>query len=498
VHDHDRTRPAPVGAVYRAKAPGDATHAFLERCVRNPADQVVAVLPDVSMRRIGEQLSSPRRSEAMPRSRGLGRPDWLATSELAARASGSRGEVMVRTVFVAPVRAPTRVFWAIGLSLLLLGCASTPDRQPLPPELTNVATIPGVPRARFWGDEWPRDAVERLKKITPQQIRADHHAVFGRPHAYLAISGGGSNGAFGAGLLAGWSAAGTRPEFTMVTGISTGALIAPFAYLGPDYDERLRTVYTTTRTADIVDQRWIVSAAFGDSMADTRPLRALIARFIGSDVIEAIAREHATGRRLFIGTANLDAGRSVIWDLGAIAASDHPGKADLIHDVLQASSAIPVAFPPVVISVDANGARYDEMHVDGGTASQVFVYPAAVDWKRITEKLEVPGVPRVFVIRNGFLEPDYQGVTRSLLPIAERSIDSLIRTQGIGDLYQIYALCQRDGNDFHLAYIPSDFTEAPSENFDPVYMGKLFDLGFELAKNGYPWKKVPPGFEVTR
>jgi hypothetical protein len=256
----------------------------------------------------------------------------------------------------------------------------------------------------------------------------------------------------------------------------------------------IKTLYTTIRTEDILTPRSIFSAAFSDAMADTGPLRTLIEKYVDTAVIEAIAAQHRRGRRLYIGTANLDAGRSMIWSLGAIAASDYADKASLIHDVLQASSAIPVAFPPVVIPVEVDGKMYGEMHVDGGTASQVFAYPAAIDWRKITEKLEVPGRPKVYVLRNAFLDADYRGVNRRLLPIATRSIDSLIRTQGIGDLYQIHALCQRDGNDFNLAYIPSGFAEEASEAFDPVYMGKLFELGYAKAKAGYPWEKAPPGF----
>jgi hypothetical protein len=167
---------------------------------------------------------------------------------------------------------------------------------------------------------------------------------------------------------------------------------------------------------------------------------------------------------------------------------------ELIHDILRASAAIPVIFPPIAITVENNGRQYEELHVDGGTGSQVFVYPAAIDWKRITKKLKVQGDPKVYVIRNSFIGTDYQGINRSLVPIANRSIDSLIRTQGIGDLYQIYALCERDGNDFNLAYIPEEFTESPNEGFDPVYMGKLYELGFKMAIKGYPWVKTPPGF----
>lgn len=389
-------------------------------------------------------------------------------------------------------------FLAMGLAVILAGCSSMPERNPVPPELTAKAGIPGIPEARFWGDEWPKFSQERFDRFTDADFRKHFAAIYEKPHSYLAISGGGAQGAFGAGLLQGWSESGTRPEFTMVTGVSTGSLTAPFAFLGADYDDELRTVYTTTKTKDIARERGLIGALMSDSIADTTPLKHLIARYITEDMIAAIAREHNRGRRLFVGTVNLDAGRSVIWNIGAIASSDYPQKVELIHSVMRASAAIPVAFPPIVIPVEWEGTRYDEMHVDGGTGSQVFVYPAAVDWPEITRKLKVRGKPKVYVIRNAFLEPDYLGMQRSVMPIASRSIDSLIRTQGVGDLYQIHDLCQRDGNDFNLAYIPSDFTEKPAEGFDPAYMAKLFDRGYEMALKGYPWKKGPPGFVVDR
>ena len=253
-------------------------------------------------------------------------------------------------------------------------------------------------------------------------------------------------------------------------------------------------MYPATTTEDIAVKRSLFAAAFGDSVTDTAPLQKLIAKYIDAEMISAIAHEHKRGRRLFIGTVNLDAGRSVIWNIGAIAVSDHPQKISLIHELLRASAAIPVAFPPIIIPVEADGKQYDEMHVDGGTGSQVFVYPAAIDWKIITKKLKVHGKPQVYVIRNSFLDPDYDGMTRSVFPIAVRTIDSLIRTQGVGDLYQIFALCKRDGNEFNLAYIPSDFTDEPTEGFDPVYMKKLLDFGYQAAVQGYPWTKAPPGF----
>ncbi len=373
--------------------------------------------------------------------------------------------------------------------LILVGCASVPECHPIAPENLTEATIKGIPNVRFWGDEWPKFGKKILDTFTDEQFQKNFPASYGKPHAYLAISGGGANGAFGAGLFAGWTESGTRPVFNMVTGVSTGALTAPFAFLWSEYDDELKKVYTTTTTKDIIEERNVISAVLGDSMADTKPLRNLIERYITPEIIQAIAKEHKRGRRLFVGTVNLDAGRSVIWNIGAIAASNSPRKLSLIYDVLQASAAIPIAFPPVVIEVDVNGQSFDEMHVDGGTGSQVFVYPAAINWRLVTKKLKVQGAPRIYVIRNAFLDSDRQSVERSMLPITSRSIDSLIRTQGVGDMFQIYALCKRDGNDFNMAYIPSDFTEKPTEGFDPVYMTKLYNLGYEMALKGYPWEK---------
>ncbi len=216
----------------------------------------------------------------------------------------------------------------------LTACSSTPERTPVPVELTTAADIPGIPDARFWSDEWPKFSLERFESITDSELKANFPATYDKPHNYLAISGGGSNGAFGAGLLAGWADAGTRPEFSMVTGVSTGALTAPFVFLGSDYDDELKKVYTTTTTEDIAKKRSILTAIRSDSMTDTAPLRALIENYITMDMIDAIAVEHKRGRRLFVGTMHMDAGRGMIWNIGAIAASDHPGKAKLIFWLL--------------------------------------------------------------------------------------------------------------------------------------------------------------------
>jgi len=234
----------------------------------------------------------------------------------------------------------------------------------------------------------------------------------------------------------------------------------------------------------------------GDGAVDSRPMQGLIAQAITQEVMEAIAVEYRSGRQLTIGTSNLDANRPMHWNIGAIADSGEPGALELIRKVLLASASIPGAFPPVLIEVTADGETYDELHVDGGATAQVYLYPAGLDWERILEKLGVPGTPDLYVIRNSQLEPKYEMVDNKIIAIVGRSLSSMIRTQGIGNMYEMYLMARRDGLGYRLAYIPDDFDVEPKEAFDPAHMQKLFDLGFERAREGYPWEKVPPGYDV--
>jgi hypothetical protein len=329
------------------------------------------------------------------------------------------------------------------------------------------------------------------------EIKEKYSGVYGRPHTYLAISGGGDNGAFAAGLLLGWTEAGDRPEFTMVTGTSAGALVAPLAFLGPDYDPVLRKV-TASLTADqVFEKRRTLNGIRRDALASTEPLARLIASYVDQEMIEKIAAEHRRGRRLNIGTANLDSMRPVIWRLGAIANSGHPRALEYIRKVILASASIPGQFPPVLLDVEVGQERFDELHVDGGATAQVFLYPPAMVWEKVLEALEIPGRPKAYVIRNARLDPMYQEVDDRFFPIVSRSIECLIRAQGIGDLFRVYLETCRDGIDFNLAYIPADFTETEEDEFDPVYMKKLAAVAFELAKAGYPWEKVPPELKGT-
>jgi len=380
-------------------------------------------------------------------------------------------------------------------SLLISGCATPHKRNPLPEAYGDIAKIPYIPYARFWGDKVPRWLQEKIDDFK-EEIRQNESETKDISNDYLAISGGGANGAFGAGLLFGWTTAGNRPEFRGVTGISTGAIIAPFAFLGPKYDAQLKKLYTTISTKDILEKRSLFSILTGDSASDTTPLREMLEDVIDVKMLEDIVVEHDKGRRLLIGTTNLDAERPVIWNIGVIAKSGAPNALQLVRDIMVASASIPGAFTPVYIKVEANGHRYDEIHVDGGTSSQVFLYPASLDMRWLMRQVGLKGESRIFVIRNSRIEPIWETTKPKIFPILNRSISSLIRTQGIGDLYRIYLSAQRDGMDYNVAFIPSDFNEKPKEEFDPEYMGKLFDLGYKMAQNGYPWEKAPPGFET--
>jgi predicted patatin/cPLA2 family phospholipase len=387
------------------------------------------------------------------------------------------------------------VLLAVVYAAVIVGCGTVPVRTPVPEELSETAHIMGIAKVRFWGDE-PPPWIETTLAWSQAELKAQFAGVMGKEHNYLAISGGGQNGAFGGGVLLGWTEAGTRPEFTMVTGVSTGALAGPFAFLGSAYDAQLKEIYTGITTKDVLEKRNLLTALTSDALASTEPLQGLISRYITPQVLDALAVEFRKGRALFVGTTNLDAGRPVIWNITRIAASGHPKALELIHKVLLASASIPVAFPPVLIEVEADGRRYDEMHVDGGGASQVFLYPIGLNWRRVTEKLNVKGTPNVYLIRNARLSPDWKTTEARLAPIAGRTIGSLIRTQGIGDMYRVYLATQRDGLAYHLTYIPDTFDEKFNEAFDKEYMGKLFDVGYRLAKEGDPWVDQPPGVVV--
>jgi hypothetical protein len=377
------------------------------------------------------------------------------------------------------------------------GCGPSVHRNPVPHDLVYQAQVPGLEEYRFIGDDGiVRDMRATLARLYEARSSVVSMDEWKKPIRILSISGGGQNGAYGAGLLAGWSESGTRPTFQFVTGISTGALTAPMAFLGPDYDPILKRVYTLYDTADFIEKKGLLGALTSDSMMRVKGLKSVIDEFVNDDVVDAIAVEHRKGRRLWVGTTNLDANEPTFWCISGIASSDVDDRAALIRKILLASASIPVAFPPVYFEVEADGTTYDEMHVDGGVANQVFVYPLTVDIQGLLEQVigQPLDDPKVYVIRNSRILPHWEATKPKILPIAARAMSSLISTQGVGDLYQIYLGCLRDDMDFNLARIPDSFDKTYDQDFDPVYMTALYELGYEHAKNGYAWEKLPPDY----
>jgi len=395
-------------------------------------------------------------------------------------------------LLVSSGRSPGAVGVLVALTLTLQACVSVPPRNAVPEEWVERATVPGGPTARLWGDALPANVELRLE-IMKNQMAARGDDAYTRPRNYLSISGGGANGAFGAGLLKGWSESGTRPEMWVVTGISTGALIAPYAFLGSVYDDELEGLYTTLSTSDLIKRRSLIAGLTSDALADTQPMRELLQEYVDPEMIEEIAQEYAKGRRLYVGTTNLDAKRPVIWNIGAIAAVGTDESAQLVRDVILASASIPGVFPPVRITVQVGEQEFDELHVDGGVSSQVFLYPAQLDLRAAAEIVGVSSNQSIYVIRNSILFPRWSEVKPKLGPVTLASIDTLIRTQGMGDLYRLYLGAKRDEMPYRLAYIPDDFDLEPEETFDPKYMRALFNLAYELSRDGYDWATSPPG-----
>jgi hypothetical protein len=383
-----------------------------------------------------------------------------------------------------------------GVVVSLAGCGVLP-RNPVPPELTAVASIPGMPDVRAWAGR-PSAAMEldlarSFQQESPTDFPRGADGVVRYPH--LALSGGGSNGAFGAGFLNGWSATGSRPVFKIVTGVSTGALMAPFAFLGSHYDVALHEFYTTTTTRDIFAVGSIlISLLRGDSLADTGPLAALIARHVDAEFLRKVADAHNRGRRLYMGTVDLDSRQFVVWNMGLIAENGHPDALDLFRKVMLASASIPIAFPPVFFDVEAEGRRYDEMHVDGFVGANIFLNAGLVI-PSLSHEQAGRGAARedIFVIHNGQLVVTPSPTRRSLRGISSRVIDVSARFGVAGDLIRIYAFAQRDRASFHWVTIDESVDLPGSEVFDPVKMAELYEIGRKAALAGPVWSTSPPG-----
>jgi predicted acylesterase/phospholipase RssA len=339
-----------------------------------------------------------------------------------------------------------------------------------------------------------RDLIEGAK-IRLRELRKE---AGGKPITVrgLALSGGGSHGAYGAGVLIGWTDAGTRPEFDVVTGISTGALTATAVFLGPEYDDTLR-MYTRVTNRDIFKSRGLLAVLTEDSMYDASPLRALIAKEIDEGVLQAVAREHARGRRLFIGTVNLDAQAFTIWDMGLIASSDRPDKLERYRDVILASASVPVLFPPVYIPVEVGGESYRQMHVDGGAREMIF-YPEFI--QNFDKAIAEAGLSRsevhseIYVLFNGRVAArgTYEPLQPRALSVMEEFVRTLMRKNTTSSIYQIWVRGLIHKMDIHLTDIPPEYKDLQSDmEFNPDDMKRLFEFGYNRSVNGEAWWTQP-------
>jgi hypothetical protein len=360
-------------------------------------------------------------------------------------------------------------------SLALAACTSLP-RTPYSAADAGSSRVLDIDGLRRYTDE----------PVTKFRFEKDD---LSSTRTYLALSGGGADGAYGVGVLNGWTVAGTRPTFAVVSGVSTGGLIAPFAFLGSQYDDTLREVYTSGIAESLLDDPSIIRVLFGSGLFGNKRLRELVARYVGPEILAAVARENARGRKLLVVTTDLDTQRTVVWDMGKIAAVGSPEALRLFRDVMAASASIPLVFPPILIEAEGQGRRFEEMHVDGGVTAPVLTLPDALLFHG-----RLPGNSRmnIYILVNKKLERTFELVSNSTLDVASRSLSSITQSQTRSVIFSTYEFAKRNRWGFHLSYIERDYPASPSEGFDTAHMRALYRYGYERAASGRAWTSTLP------
>lgn len=372
-------------------------------------------------------------------------------------------------------------------ALILLAACSGSSRERFTQAEQLTAVVPGHPEARVWGDAPPADL--RMLGMLPEQVAARRPG----PIDYLALSSGGPAGAYGAGLLVGWTEAGTRPEFDVVTGVSSGALIAPFAFVGPQGDAALRELWAGGLAADIGQDLNVVGLLRGNGLVDAAPLRDLIDAYVDDDLIAAIARGHVEGRRLLVATTNLDAQRPVIWNLGAIASSGQPGASDLIRQILVASTSIPVAFAPTLIDAATGTRPIREMHVDGGVNAQIFALPDAALVEPAIFAAPAGREANLWLVLNYVLEPEFGVTPGSSFGVGARAYGVLIKSEVRRERLAVTSAAEAAGLTVRTGSITEAVPWDPREPFGAGYMGALFALGVAQAFAGTAFSQGADG-----
>ena len=346
---------------------------------------------------------------------------------------------------------------------------------------------------------------DQPKELAPQPMSNENESLSPasanlprRPQHILALSGGGMYGAYTAGVLNGWTKSGKRPTFDVVTGISTGALIGALAFLGPEYDGQMEQFYTTIRRRDIFTYRSWATVPFRDAVANTAPLRKILDTAITDEIVVAMAKAHKDGRRLYVGTTNLDTRRFVTWDIGAIACRpDVRASRKLIATILVASCSLPGVFPPQPIEVVVNGKKFTELHVDGGVVAPMFlppsVFDAAVADPNKAATLQTPA--QLYVIQAAKSYADGSPVESKILPVLGASAASIMMAQYRREVSNMYHMARVAGVDFRMLALSAEFpTPSNGLDFDRKEMNKLFDEGYRIASGtqGPSWWNSPP------
>ncbi|MFD1941941.1 patatin-like phospholipase family protein [Paradevosia shaoguanensis] len=358
------------------------------------------------------------------------------------------------------IRASLRAL-ILGFTLSLAAGCTTMLRDPVPMARIDEASFGTKTPIRYWGDQLP----------------AAYANAFRRDKHILSLSGGGLNGAYGAGYLTGWSARGNRPNFDLVTGISVGAMIAPLAFLGPRYDPRLHAILSQVNTDHIAGPGFLAVLFGAPALADNTPVKRAIAYIIDEETLAAIAAEHRKGRRLLVGTTNLDAERPVVWDIGAIANSNIPNKLELVRQIILASAALPGFFPPVLIEVTIDGKQYDELHVDGGITQQFVMLPGGGQGAKSQGTL--------YAIYNGTTQPSPQIVKATGLSVLGRAVPTLLKYRDRGDVRELENTARAYGITYHLAAIPGGFPETPTKSAQiQAWLNDLYALGLQHGSAG--------------
>jgi predicted acylesterase/phospholipase RssA len=322
------------------------------------------------------------------------------------------------------------------------------------------------------------------------------------PRHVLALSSGGLYGAYSSGFLAGWTQSGTRPEFDVVTGVSTGSLIAPLAFLGPEFDDRMQELYTGIRAEDVFKIRAWVTIPFKDAVASSAPLRKLIDSQVTPDLMKWVASEHRKGRRLYVGTTNLNTRRLVVWDMGAIASRPCPEGCHLFRDVLLASCSVPGMLPPVPFQVQSGGETVTELHADGGVSSQIFVPPAVFQAARGGDSRAAGSNGNLYAVVSGKLYPDATPVKQRVLPILGATTGTIMYAHCRAELMSLYGQAKLAGLKYHLTALRQDLmvNVDTSLTFDREEMTRLYAEGVRDGLGGPNWRYDPsdiaPGADV--